>query len=52
MVDIRLLSSPIVDFGSTRKAISVGKFSAGERTLISMDEGSIVSGAKGPLGVI
>lgn len=42
---MRRLSSPTVDFGSTRKARSEGKLSAGDKTLISRAEGSIVSGA-------
>lgn len=34
-----------MDFGRTRKARSEGKLSAGERTLISRAEGSMISGA-------
>lgn len=42
---MRCLSSPTVDFGKTRKARSEGKLSAGDKTLISRAEGSMISGA-------
>lgn len=42
---MRRLSSPTVDFGSTRKARSEGKSSAGDKTLMSRAEGSMISGA-------
>lgn len=40
-----------MDFGSTRKARSDGKFSAGDKTLMSKAEGSIISGVEELLSV-
>lgn len=42
-MDIRRLSSPTVDFGSTWKARS--ELSAGDKTLMSRADGSMISGA-------